>query len=540
MKKIKRNQNGLTKMILCLVLILFVFLPFFIMVSNITADDIQRIFSSASFGPALKTSLQVALTTTCLSVSIGLVLAFCIQRTNIRFKNALSMLLIMPMLIPSISHGMGLIVLFGTNGIIKNLFDFSGSIYGFSGMIIGSLLYSYPVAFLMLNDTLKYEDYSPYEAAHVLGIPKRNRVLSITLPYLWRPLVSAFFTVFTMVVTDYGIPLMIGGKNTTLAVMMYQQVLGQMDFGKGAVIGVLLLIPAIVTFLFNFIFKNSSKMGYVTKEHVIKKNTFRDIGAYTVCGFALVCVLSLFGAFSVVAFTVKYPSNKTPTLDNLLTLFKLRGDQYLFNSVVIAVCTALIGVTVAFIAAYLTSRLPSKSSRLLHLLSITTLTIPGIVLGLSYSMTFSSTFIYGTMAILILANLMHFFASPYQLAYNSLSKMNENLENVGLTLGIKRVHIVLDVVIPQCKATIIEMASYYFVNSMITISAVSFLANYSTKPISLMIEQFQAQNNYERAAIISLIILVANIIVKTVVHCVSTASDRRNRSRKAKQVKKEI
>ena len=529
MKKIKHSQSGLTKLILCLVLVLFVFFPFFVMVSNITGDDIQRIFTSASFIPSLKTSLESALITTCLSVSLGLALAFSIQRTNIRFKSALSILLILPMLIPSISHGMGLIVLFGTNGVIRNLFDLSGSIYGFPGMIVGSLLYSYPVAFLMLNDALKYEDYSPYEAAHVLGIPKRNCIVSITLPYLWRPLMSAFFTVFTMVITDYGIPLMIGGKNTTLAVMMYQEVLGQLDFGKGAVIGILLLVPAIVSFLFNFIFKSNAKMGYVTKEYVIKKNVLRDIGAYAVCAVALICILSLFGAFSVVAFTEKYPFNMTPTFDNLQKMFTLRGDQYLLNSVIIAVCTALIGVAVAFVAAYMTSRLPSKSSRVLHLLSITTLTIPGIVLGLSYSMTFSSTFIYGTMAILILANLMHFFASPYQMMYNSLSKMNENLENVGLTLGISRLHVVLDVIIPQCKTTIIEMGSYFFVNSMITISAVSFLANVSTKPISLMIGQFEAQNNYECAAVISLIILVANVIVKAAVYCVSAASAKNKR-----------
>lgn len=540
MKKIKRSQSGLTKLILCAVLVLFVFFPFFVMVSNITADDIQRIFTSASFIPSLKTSVKSALITTCLSVSLGLALAFSIQRTNIRFKSALSILLILPMLIPSISHGMGLIVLFGTNGVIRNLFDLSGSIYGFPGMIVGSLLYSYPVAFLMLNDALKYEDYSPYEAAHVLGIPKRNCIVSITLPYLWRPLMSAFFTVFTMVITDYGIPLMIGGKNTTLAVMMYQEVLGQLDFGKGAVIGILLLVPAIVTFLFNFIFKSNAKMGYVTKEYVIKKNVLRDLGAYAVCAAALICIFSLFGAFSVVAFTEKYPFNMTPTFDNLLKMFTLRGDKYLLNSVIIAVCTALIGVAVAFVSAYMTSRLPSKSSRLLHLLSITTLTIPGIVLGLSYSMTFSGTFIYGTMAILILANLMHFFASPYQMMHNSLSKMNENLENVGLTLGISRLHIVLDVIIPQCKTTIIEMGSYFFVNSMITISAVSFLANVSTKPISLMIGQFEAQNNYECAAVISLIILVANVIVKAAVYCVSAASEKNKRGTAAKRSKKEI
>ena len=533
-RKLLVSKRESAKLLLCVFIIAFVFYPFFRMVLNISADDVRRVFGSAAFLPALFTSLKTALMTTAISVSIGLLLAFAIQRTNVRFKGIFSVLLILPMLIPSISHGMGLIVLFGTNGVIRNWLNLSGSIYGFSGMVIGSVLYSYPVAFLMLNDVLKYEDSSPYEAAQVLGIPKLNRITAITLPYLWRPLISAVFTVFTMVVTDYGIPLMIGGKNTTLAVMMYQEVLGQLDFGKGGMIGILLLVPALVTFIFNSLCKSSSKMGYVTKPIEIKKNVLRDVGAYAVCIGVLVCILALFSAFGVVAFTEKYPFNLTPTLSNLQRMFTLRGDQYLLNSILIAVCVAVVGVITAFSTAYMTTRIPSKSTRVLHLLSITTLTIPGIVLGLSYAMTFSGSFIYGTMAILVLANLMHFFASPYQLMYNSLSKMNKNLENVGLTLGISRWHIIRDVIIPQSKSTIIEMFSYFFVNSMMTISAVSFLANVSTKPISLMIGQFEAQNNYECAAVISLIILVVNVIVKSTVYCINSISGKRNQGNPAK------
>lgn len=137
-----------------------------------------------------------------------------------------------------------------------------------------------------------------------------------------------------------------------------------------------------------------------------------------------------------------------------------------------------------------------------------------IVLGLSYAMTFSGTFLYGTMTILILANLMHFFASPYLLMYNSLCKMNRNLESVGQTLGISRVRIIFSVILPQCKSTLTEAFSYLFVNSMITISAVSFLASISTKPISLLINQFEAQMQYECATVVSLLILCVNALVK--------------------------
>lgn len=506
--------SALSKLLLCLVFVGFVFFPFSQMLLNITREDMVAIFTSRAFLPALTISLKATLTTTAISIPLGFLLAFCVNRTNIPCKGLFQILLTLPMLIPSISHSTGLIVLFGVNGILRNLLGVGGTIYGFWGIVIGSVLYSYPVAFLMFSDALKYEDGSPYEAATVLGIPLKNRLFAITLPYLKKPLISAIFSVFTMVITDYGIPLKIGGQTTTLATLMYQKVIGQFEFGQGGVIGVMLLIPALVAFIFNLISKRQSKMGYVTKPMNIKKNVVRDVAAFTVCGAVLGCILLLLGVFALVAFTKKYPSDLTFTLENVKRMFFTGGERALKNSFIISVVVAIVGSFVAFISAYFTSRMPSKLSHVLHLFSITSLAIPGIVLGLSYSMTFAGTAFYRSLLILIFANMMHFFASPYQMMYNSLASMNENLEHVGQTLGINRFRIVRDVILPQSIATLIEMFAYFFVNSMMTISAVSFLANTRTKPISLIIEQFNAQGNYEVAAVIAIIILLVNLTVK--------------------------
>ena len=528
MRRSKKNlYSGTTKLILCAFFVAFVFYPFLQMVLKITPEDFAKVVSASTFKAAILNSLKVASITTCISVSLGLTLAVAIQRTRIRFKGALSVLLTLPMLIPSISHGMGLVVLFGTNGVLKNLLGLSSTIYGLTGIITGSVLYSYPVAFLMLNDVLKYQDSSPYEAATVLGIPKWRRTLVITLPYLVKPLISTVFTVFTMVVTDYGVPLMIGGKTTTLAVMMYQEVLGQLNFGKGSIIGLFLLIPALISFLVNAIIKSRAKLSYITKPFDLKKNRVRDSLSYLFCGTVLLAVMILFLAFCTIAFTKKYPSDPTPTFNNVLKMLALRGDQSLANSLIIAVVVSAVGIVVAFITAYLTTRMPSRLSSLLHLFSITSLAVPGVVLGLSYAMTFGGSFLYGTMAILILANIMHFIASPYQMMYNCLSKMNENLESVGQTLGIGRLRVVVDVIIPQCRSTVLEMLSYFFVNSMMTISAVSFLANVNTKPLSLMIGQFEGQVLYECAAVVSLVILAVNLIIKGTVYLINSRAAKR-------------
>ena len=100
--------------------------------------------------------------------------------------------------------------------------------------------------------------------------------------------------------------------------------------------------------------------------------------------------------------------------------------------------------------------------------------------------------------------------------------MNENFEDVGHILGISRARIIKDVILPQSKYTLIEMFSYYFVNCMMTISAVSFLATSSNKPLSLLINQFETYNMMECAAVVALLILFINILMKGLVYLIKT------------------
>jgi iron(III) transport system permease protein len=110
------------------------------------------------------------------------------------------------------------------------------------------------------------------------------------------------------------------------------------------------------------------------------------------------------------------------------------------------------------------------------------------------------------------------------MSYNSLGKLNRNLEDVGRTLGIGRFAIIRDVIIPQTKLTIVEMLSYFFVNSMMTISAVSFLSTVRNRPVSMMITQFEAQLFLEGAAFVSTLILVCNLFVKIIAYTINKVS----------------
>lgn len=517
-KRLSLGTAEYTKLLFALVFVSMVFIPLVRMFSYMDLASIKRVVNSPVFADAVRHSLTSALLGTLITVVLALALALCVERTAIPFKGIFSIIFVLPMLIPSISHGMGLVILFGNNGIISRMLNLSGNIYGLGGIIVGSVLYAFPVAYLMLADVIHYEDGSAYEAARVLGIPKYRQFTAITLPFLKKPLISVMFSIFTLIITDYGVPLMVGGKYTTIATVMYQEVIGQLDFGKGAAYGTILLIPAVIAFIADLTNKDRGNSGFVTKPCAISQNKVMVAISLVACLLVAFVTLLPLVSFGLLAFATDYPSNLTFTLDNLQKAFNLKAGQYYLNSVTIALCTAIAGVCISFMTAYLSARMKSKLSRFLHLSSMTSAAIPGMVLGLSYVLVFNKTPIYGTIIVLVLVNVVHFIASPYLMIYNSLSKINENLEGVAHTMGIKRAYLIRDVFIPQCKYTLMEMFSYFFVNCMMTISAVSFLASTKNKPVSLMINQFEAQMQLECAAVVSLMILGTNLLIKGTVH----------------------
>ena len=284
-----------------------VLLPLLRMLAYMRNTDVLKVLGGAAFRKACLNSLKVGLLTTAVSIPLAYALAWCVTRTHLRLRGLWSVLFSLPMLIPSISQGSGLIILFGANGVLTRLLHLGGNIYGLHGIVIGEAMYVTPIAFLMFADVLTYEDYTPYEAAQVLGIPRLRQFTAVTLPFLRRPLISAVFTVFSLTVTDYGVPLTIGGKVKTLPVLMYEDVIGLLDFGKGSVIGAVLLIPAVLAFLADLSNRDAGGNSFVARPFVIRQNKTRDGLACALCAAVGIFMLLPVAAFGVLSFMTNYP-----------------------------------------------------------------------------------------------------------------------------------------------------------------------------------------------------------------------------------------
>lgn len=510
MKKFKINKTGILVSLFLIVSVLFPISKLFIYVKW---ETLGKLVTSETFKTALKNSFIVTSISTILSVLIAYILAYALNRVNVKFKKFFKIVFVLPMLIPSVSHGLGLINLFGNNGIISRYFDFN--IIGPVGIVIGSIMYSFPVAFLMLDDGFKYIDNNMYYVSKTLNLTKFQIFKNVTFVYLKKSILSSVFAVFTMIFTDYGVPIAVGGKFNTLPVFLYKEVIGLLDFSKGTMIAMFLLIPAVISFLVDTFVKDYNSENITNKRYF----NLNKILSIFLKGFLILVTILIFvvlGSFIYYAFVDNVVLNNSFSLKHFEYVIENGSGDYLLNSLIISLFVAVIGTCISYFAAYNTARVRGKMSKLIHLFTIITLAIPGIVLGLAYTICFKGTFIANTFVIIIICNIVHFIASPYLMAYNALLKVNSNYEVVASTLNVGILKIIKDVVIPCTKSTIIEMFSYFFVNSMITISAVTFLYTSSTMPVSLLINNYEGNMMLGEAAIISIIILLINLFVKIV------------------------
>ena len=514
--KIKVSKTAILKLFLFICLFCGIILPIIVMLFKIEPSDFNIVFKNDQFFTLLTNSLIYTLITTILVVIISFLSAYFLYTSNIKHKSIFVVLFTIPMLIPSISHGLGITNLFGINGFIDKIFNVEIEAYGLFGLVFASSLYSFPVSFLMFYDNLRYQDNKIFEAAETLGISKLKQIFCLVLPNLKSTIGSAIFSIFTMVFTDYGVPLAIAGDFKTLPVYLYQEVINRLNFSKGIIVAISLLIPAIIAFLYDAIIKKPRQSQI--SNAILKQSKLFNTISYVICIIISLIIMLPIISFSIMAFVKLFPNDMTPTVEHLKYIYEYGMFNYLANSIIIALFAGILGTISAFLISYLTTRIKDRFSKVLHFITITSLAIPCIVLGLSYIFIFKRTFIYGTIIILVLVNIVHFLASPYLMSKNALEKIDNNYEIVGNTLGISKFKIFLYVIIPNSLLTMIEMFSYFFINSMITISAVSFLASIFDMPLSLLIPTFEAQLSYEAAAIISLVILIVNLLFKLILN----------------------
>jgi len=486
-------------------------------------ENYQSYFENSSLVYSIYNSLFISIVTMIITVSLAFVFAYALTKSCMTGKGVFRSIAMIPILVPSLLSGISLIYLFGKQGILRELL-MGYEIYGPIGIIIAEVFYTFPHALLIIVIALSIGDARLYEAAKVLRSKYIRTFFTVTLPSAKYGVISAAFVVFTLVITDFGIPKVIGGNYNVLAVDVYKQVIGQQNFEMGAVVSMVLILPALLAFAVDRIVQRK-QVAILTSRSVVhepSKNKVFDGIMFAYCSIIAFLILTILGMALYASLVTFWPYNLTLSLKNYqFDLMDGGGWDSYYNSIRMACYTAFFGTIVVFAGAYFVEKSRSlKTGRsILHLLSMMPMAIPGLVLGLAYIFFFNHpdnplNFLYGTMAILVICTITHFYTVSHLTALTSLKQIDNEFEHVSSSLKQPFYKTFFRVTVPISLPAIFEIGIYFFVNAMTTVSAVVFLYSSKTTLASVAVLNMDDAGDIAPAAAMGMMIFYTNAAVR--------------------------
>ena len=502
-------------------LIVFVAVPLFaiLRLSFVTPDGVglanyAREFSSPKFAHIVANSFSVSLTTTAITVLLAYGFAYALRRTAMPFKRVCGAIALLPLYAPSLVQALGILFLFGRNGIINRTFDLRIDIYGFWGIVISDVFYSFPHAFLILSAALAVGDARLYESARMLGAGAPRMFRTITLPSTRYGILSAVFVVFTIVITDFGNPMVIGGDYSVLATEIYNQVSGQGRMELGAVIGVVLLLPAAIAVIVEKVLARGQHAAITDRSHplTIAASVPRDRVALAYAATVCCAIAAIVVVVFVASFVTLWPYNLHLSVRHYR--FEVQnGIAPLWTSIGVSLLAAVIGVVATVAAGCVMRFLRPAAAQWVYFMSVLPAAVPGMVLGLGYILVFNDPanpleVLYGSILILALCNVYHYHAQGFLVATTSIGQVSRVFDETSTCLGAGTLRTLRSVILPIIAPAIVSIGVFFFVRSMVTLSAVIFLVTPSTQLAAVSVLLLDDAGNQNQAAAFSVCIML--------------------------------
>ncbi len=483
----------------------------------------EAYLASPALSISLRNSILVAGLSTVICVTLAFGYAWALTRTCIPAKGLFKALAAVPILAPSLLPAIALVYLFGNQGLARWAL-LGHSIYGPIGIVIGEVFWTFPHALIIVTTALATADARLYEAAAALKASRARIFWTVTLPGARYGLVSATFVVFTLVITDFGVPKVIGGSFNVLAVDVYKQVVGQQNFQMGAVVGLVLLLPALLSFAVDRLAQRRQAALLTARAVPLepKADPLVDRLALSFCSLVAAAILVILGTAIFASLATYWPYDLTPSFRNYdFDNMDGGGWESYRNSLEMASLTALFGTAIVFTGAWLVEKTRRFAAirGLVQLLALLPLAIPGLVLGLGYIFFFVEPdnpfhFLYGSMAILVVCTIVHFYSVAHLTAVTALKQLDPEFESVSASLKVPLWRTFCRVTVPVCLPAILDIALYLFVNAMTTVSAVVFLYSPRTQLASIAVLNMDDAGDIAPAAAMAVMIFLTSAMVR--------------------------
>ncbi|OGP04458.1 MAG: hypothetical protein A2Z91_00625 [Deltaproteobacteria bacterium GWA2_38_16] len=530
-----------------LLLLYFAAFPLLLLIfKSISPEHIQNyalIVSKKSNWISLLNTLSLCITTTALTIIIGLPLAWLLYKTDIPQKNLWKSLFSIPYIIPPYVGAIAWLKLLNPTSGSLNLFFMKYlhlnsapfQIYSLGGaaMVLGFFFYSF--IFLACYNALQKMDPSLEEAALMCGSNRWQAFKDITLPLILPALMSGIILVFIATATAFGVPalLMMPQRLFVLTTRIYTDVLNYSGgILKASSLSVILMIFGLTGLWASSLFLKNKRFTTLSGKYARGEPLSLQKWKWP-------CIIFLIGVWGIMVFlpliTIVISSflkiyGEPLSFSNFsfqkyrYVLFELATTQKSFlNSFLFATLASLISVILGALVAYVKVKTHIKSRHWITFLATLPYATPGTVVAIGLIIAFSGSHglnLYNTFWILIVAYSVKYISFAIQNTAAALEQIDSTLEESGRMCGASWLKVFATILVPILKPTLIASFFLIFMPTFCELTMSILLVGPKTETVGTLLFNLQSYDDPQSAAVLATliicVILTANFMVKKI------------------------
>ncbi|HTR86059.1 MAG TPA: iron ABC transporter permease [Reyranella sp.] len=512
--------------VLWLLLALFVLYPLAELLVRAFSDDgkltLEPLLSAVADGSnraAFLNSLILATTVGILGTLLGFLFALTAVRAGLgrRWLTALDAATLLPLVSPPFTTSIAIVFSFGPKGFISHyLLGLDNiSAYGFWSTALAETITYFPIAYLTLRPIIAAIDPNLEEMAFSLGGSRWRIFRTVTLPLAVPGFANAFLLLFAASLADFATPLILAGNSfAVLPTQAYLQITGMFDFKGGAVLSLMLLVPAAAVYLLQRYWVGrrvyvtvSGKVGQRSRSRAIAPLA----SALLVAGTALVTVaiLYFYALLLYASVVVAFGANNSLTWQHYHVIFT-EGLPAIRDTLIIALVGMPLGGFYGVLVGYLIARRRFPGRQAMEIVSMINYALPGTIVGIAYLIAFNDPPLALTGGALIIVACYIFRYSPtgIRATVALLQQIDRSIEEASASLGAGSGQTFRRVTLPLIAPAFFAGLGVVFIRSMTAISATIFLVSLSWTLITVRILENMTELALGPAAAFSVFVIV--------------------------------
>ena len=506
--------------LLILPIVLFIVYPIFLLFwKAFQVENPGQYFQEIAlrYKTAFFHSIESSFYSAVISTVMAFFLSYGIRSTGKWQKRIALILLSMSMVSPPFISSLSFITLYGRRGLITyRLLGLSFDPYHKWGVILMQSIHFACMNTLFFTNALEDFDGKLYDSGRDLGANAFFVLKDILLPLLSPAILASFFLSFLRGLSDFGTPIIIGGRYSTLATEIYLQIIGFSDFSKAAAMNILLLLPAFFSFL---LYRMSMKRADERNKEQKGKTGLRldskhwmNLPIQFLLFFFLLFQLLQYASIFLYGFLRFNKKQIFFTWENMGSLFQYNLST-MGLSLLLAFAASVVGSFFAFLLAYLMERKMKRGKKLLDFALSLPYLLPGTCFGLAYILAFNKAplKLSGTVWIMLFSLLFRQMPLGSRLASTALSQSPKKLELAARDLGAKPSLVFFQIILPGILPSFFSSVYLQFSQGLTTAGAIIFLISAKYKVLVYTLFDAINRGDYAVASLISGIMILLSL-----------------------------